>query len=145
MEELAETDPDFAPLWRKLESARAVVRSIMFMDGKRYPEEEVLEACKEDAQYQRCLARCKERYERYLKVFELFHQADGEDEPQSIVFPLNRRQVCSLSSRACVPERRALGAYNGYVTLTEYEHQIPDRGASAVLGIWCSISQQRDN
>lgn len=25
------------------------------------------------------------------------------------------------------------------VTLTEYEHQIPDRGASAVLGIWCSI------
>lgn len=82
MEELAEADPDFAPLWRKLESARAVVRSIMFMDGKRYPEEEVLEACKEDAQYQRCLARCKERYERYLKVFELFHQADGDDKPQ---------------------------------------------------------------
>lgn len=82
MEELAEADPDFAPLWRKLESARAVVRSIMFMDGKRHPEEEVLEACKEDAQYQRCLARCKERYERYLKVFELFHQADGEDSPQ---------------------------------------------------------------
>ena len=82
MEELAEADPDFAPLWRKLESARAVVRSIMFMNGKRYPEEEVLEACKEDAQYQRCLARCKERYERYLKVFELFHQSDGEDEPQ---------------------------------------------------------------
>lgn len=82
MEELAEADPDFAPLWRKLESARAVVRSIMFMDGHRYPEEEVLEACKEDAQYQRCLARCKERYERYLKVFELFHQADGEDKPQ---------------------------------------------------------------
>ncbi len=82
MEELAEADPDFAPLWRKLESARAVVRSIMFMDGKRYPEEEVLEACREDAQYQRCLARCKERYERYLKVFELFHQSDGEDESQ---------------------------------------------------------------
>ena len=82
MEELAEADPDFAPLWRKLESARAVVRSIMFMDGKRYPEEEVLEACKEDAQYQRCLSRCKERYERYLKVFELFHQADGKDEQQ---------------------------------------------------------------
>lgn len=82
MEELAEADPDFAPLWRKLESARAVVRSIMFMDGKRYPEEEVLEACKEDAQYQRCLARCKERYERYLKVFELSHQADGKDELQ---------------------------------------------------------------
>ncbi len=82
MEELAEADPDFAPLWRKLESARAVVRSIMFMDGKRYPEEEVLEAYREDAQHQRCLARCKERYERYLKVFELFHQADGEDKPQ---------------------------------------------------------------
>lgn len=62
-----------------------------------------------------------------------------------IVLLLNRRQVCSLSSRACVPERRAFGAYNGYVTLTEYEHQIPDRGASAVLGIWCSTSQQRDN
>lgn len=82
MEELAEADPDFAPLWRKLESARAVVRSIMFMDGHRYPEEEVLEACKEDAQYQRCLARCKERYERYLKIFELFHQSDGKDKPQ---------------------------------------------------------------
>ncbi|MFR7751397.1 MAG: hypothetical protein ACLU1W_12010, partial [Collinsella sp.] len=35
--------------------------------------------------------------------------------------------------------RLAGTVYNGKVTLTEYEHQIPDRGASAVLGIWCSF------
>lgn len=43
----------------------------------------------------------------------------------------------------CLTCERLLGecgaVYNERVTLIEYEHQIPDRGASAVLGIWCSI------
>lgn len=43
----------------------------------------------------------------------------------------------------CLTCERLLGecgaVYNETVTLIEYEHQIPDRGASAVLGIWCTF------
>ena len=31
------------------------------------------------------------------------------------------------------------GGYNEWVTLIEYEHQLPGQRASAVLGTWCSI------
>ena len=46
------------------------------------------------------------------------------------------RRVC-LSCERLLGECRAV--YNERVTLTEYVHQIPDRGASAVLGIWCTF------
>ena len=36
------------------------------------PEEDVLAACETDRHYQRFLTACKERYDRYLKVIELF-------------------------------------------------------------------------
>ena len=73
MKELADADPDFAPLWNKLKSARCVVLSIMCSnDGKRPSQEELEKACEEDRQFQRWRARCKERYERYLELFELF-------------------------------------------------------------------------
>ena len=35
-------------------------------------QEELEKACEEDRQFQRWRARCKERYERYLELFELF-------------------------------------------------------------------------
>lgn len=81
MEELADADPDFAPLWNKLKSARCVVLSLMIADTEERPSQEELDAaCDEDRQFQRCLARCKERYERYLKLFDLFHmEASGND------------------------------------------------------------------
>lgn len=81
MEELADADPDFAPLWNKLKSARCVVLSLMIADTEERPSQEELDAaCNEDRQFQRCLARCKERYERYLKLFELFNEKgpDGD-------------------------------------------------------------------
>lgn len=59
--------------------------------------------------------------------------------------PLHVRDVgrTFAARRVCLTCERLLGecagVYNGRVTLIEYEHQIPDRGASAVLGIWCSI------
>lgn len=69
---LAQADPDFAKLWRRVETQRCVIRSTMAMSGELPPEEDVLEACKTDRHYQRFLGACKERYDRYLKVIELF-------------------------------------------------------------------------
>ena len=81
MEELADADPDFAPLWNKLKSARCVVLSLMIASTEERPtQEELSQACSEDRQFQRCLARCKERYERYLKLFDLFNmEGSGND------------------------------------------------------------------
>lgn len=69
---LAQADPDFAKMWRRVETQRCVVRSLMAMDGKLPPEDEVAAACEADERYQRYLAACKERHERYLKVVEMF-------------------------------------------------------------------------
>lgn len=40
--------------------------------GELPPEEDVLVACETDRHYQRFLGACRERYDRYLKVIELF-------------------------------------------------------------------------
>lgn len=69
---LAQADPDFAQLWRRVETQRCVIRSTMAMGGELPPEEDVLAACETDRHYQRFLGVCKERYDRYLKVIELF-------------------------------------------------------------------------
>lgn len=75
MRELADADPDFAPLWNKLKSARCVVLSLMIAGAEERPSQEELDAaCGKDRQFQRCLARCQERYERYLRLFELFSE-----------------------------------------------------------------------
>ena len=86
MEELADADPDFAPLWNKLKSARCVVLSLMVADtGERPSQEELDKACSENGQVQRRLAKCAERYDRYLKLFELFN-GRGEGGDQSMSF-----------------------------------------------------------
>lgn len=72
MSGLAQADPDFAKMWRRVETQRCVIRSTMAMGGELPPEEDVLEACETDRHYQRYLSACKERYDRYLKVIELF-------------------------------------------------------------------------
>ena len=77
MTALAQADPDFAKLWRRVETQRCVIRSWMAMDGKLPPEEEVDAACEEDEHYRRYYAACEERYGRYLKVFELFRDPGG--------------------------------------------------------------------
>lgn len=69
---LAQADPDFAKLWRRVETQRCVIRSTMAMSGELPPEKDVLAACETDRHYQRFLTACKERYDRYLKVIELF-------------------------------------------------------------------------
>lgn len=79
MEELANADPDFAPLWNKLKSARCVVLSLMVAStGERPSQEELDSACSENGQVQRRLAKCTERYDRYLKLFELFNGRDKD-------------------------------------------------------------------
>ena len=75
---LAQADPDFAKLWRRVETQRCVIRSTMAMSGELPPEKDVLAACETDRHYQRFLTACKERYDRYLKVIELFR---SEREP----------------------------------------------------------------
>lgn len=69
---LAQADPDFAKLWRKVETRRSVIRSQLAMGGALPPEKQVLAACEEDGPYKRYIAACEERHGRYLKVFELF-------------------------------------------------------------------------
>lgn len=82
---LAQADPDFAKMWRRVETQRCVIRSTMAMGGELPPEEEVLAACEKDKHYQRYLAACRERHERYLKVVEMFRNpaaglAEARDE-----------------------------------------------------------------
>ncbi len=69
---LAQADPDFAKLWRRVETQRCVIRSTMAMGDELPPEKDVLAACETDSHYQRFLGACKERCDRYLKVIELF-------------------------------------------------------------------------
>lgn len=57
---LAQADPDFAKLWRRVETQRCVIRSTMAMGGELPPEEDVLAACETDRHYQRFLGACRE-------------------------------------------------------------------------------------
>lgn len=68
---LAQADPEFAKLWRRVETRRSVIRSQLYSEGRDVPEAEVARACEEDAHFARYLRACKERYDRYLGVFEL--------------------------------------------------------------------------
>lgn len=78
MEELAKADPGFAKLWRKVQTRRNVIRSLLYSCGDRPPEFEVLAKCEEDGAYQRYFAACEERYERYVKTLEVFAANAGE-------------------------------------------------------------------
>lgn len=84
---LAQADPEFAKLWRRVETRRSVIRSLLHADGCDVPEAEVAKACDGDGHYRRYLAVCKERYDRYLQVLELFRSPDGgfEDVRERIV------------------------------------------------------------
>lgn len=68
---LAQADPEFAKLWRRVETRRAVVRSQLYAVDRGTPETEVMKACEDDLYYARYLQACQERYDRYLKVFDL--------------------------------------------------------------------------
>lgn len=78
MEDLAKADPEFAKLWRKVQTRRDVIRSLLYSYGERPPEEHVLEKCAEDDHYRRYLAACEERYARYLKMCAVFSESAGE-------------------------------------------------------------------
>lgn len=88
---LAQADPDFAKLWRKVETRRSVIRSQMAMGGSLPPEEQVLAACEEDGPYKRYLAACEERHERYLKVIDLFRNP-------SVLLERAREETATLSA-----------------------------------------------
>lgn len=89
MEDLAKADPEFANLWQKLQTARSVVRSIMYSTWERPTEEEVLKACQDDRQYMRFMEKCTERYNRYLSTWECLRdlrdelKGDGSASPPS--------------------------------------------------------------
>lgn len=72
MPALAKADPDFAKLWRKVQTRRDVIRSLLYSYGDRPSEEKVLEECKKDEHYKRYMAACEERYGRYVKMCEVF-------------------------------------------------------------------------
>ena len=74
MEELAKADPDFAKLWNRVLVQRNVKRSFLSAGNGRPPEAEVLRACEEDGYYQRLYAAAKERYDRYLRTFEVLRE-----------------------------------------------------------------------
>lgn len=83
---LAQADPEFAKLWRRVETRRAVVRSQLYAVDRGTPETEVMKACEEDAYYARYLRACQERYDRYLKVLDLFQgPGDGLGEARETV------------------------------------------------------------
>lgn len=81
---LAQADPDFAKMWRKVETRRSVIRSQLAMDGTLPPEEKVLAACEEDGPYKRYLAACEERHDRYLKIFDLFRGPGAQAELEEL-------------------------------------------------------------
>ena len=74
---LAQADPEFAKLWRRVETRRSVIRSLLHVDGRDVAEAEVAKACDEDEHYRRCLAACKERHGRYLRLVELLRSPGG--------------------------------------------------------------------
>lgn len=69
---LAQADPTFAKLWRKVETRRGVIRSTMASSDGLPPEEEVRAACDADALFGRYLAACEKHYARYLDMVALF-------------------------------------------------------------------------
>ncbi|MDN4508618.1 hypothetical protein [Gordonibacter sp. RACS_AR49] len=84
---LAQADPEFAKLWRRVETRRAVVRSQLYAVDRGTPETEVMKACEKDAHYARYLQACQERYDRYLKVLNLFRgpSAGFEETREAVV------------------------------------------------------------
>ena len=96
---LAQADPEFAKLWRRVETRRSVIRSQLYVAGRAVPESEVAEACDADELYGRYLAACKERHGRYLQLVDLFRNPGGgfEDARERIVAegpnPYGRRML----------------------------------------------------
>lgn len=85
---LAQADPDFAKLWRKVETRRSVIRSQLAMGGTLPPEEQVLAACEEDGPYKRYLAACEERHARYLRIFDLFRGPGANAELEELHYEI---------------------------------------------------------
>lgn len=76
---LAKADPEFAPLWRKVESRRSIVRSLLYDERPGASEEDVAERCAGDRLYGKYMAACEERYGRYLAICELLHGGGRRD------------------------------------------------------------------
>lgn len=68
MPELAEADPAFGKLWRKVVARRNVVRSLLYDEKPDATEDEVAERCAADRLHGKYLAACEERYGRYLSL-----------------------------------------------------------------------------
>lgn len=96
---LAQADPEFAKLWRRVETRRGVIRSQLYAAGGAASESEVAEACDADGLYGRYLAACKERHGRYLQLVDLFRSpgSDFADARERIVAegpnPYGRRML----------------------------------------------------
>lgn len=96
---LAQADPEFAKLWRRVETRRGVIRSQLYAAGGTVSENEVAEVCDADELYGRYLAACKERHGRYLQLVDLFRSpgCNFEDARERIVAegpnPYGRRML----------------------------------------------------
>lgn len=84
---LAQADPEFAKLWRRVETRRSVIRSQLYSADGAVSEAAVAKACGEDEHYRRYLAACEERHGRYLEVYGLLRSpgVDCEGVRKSIV------------------------------------------------------------
>ena len=68
MPELAEADPEFGKLWRKVVARRNVVHPLLYDERPDATEEDVSEKCAADRLYGKYLAACEERCGRYLSM-----------------------------------------------------------------------------
>ena len=84
MGELAKADPDFAHLWRKVETRRCVLRSLVYSCEREPTEETVLKSFESDEPLTRYMAACEERYGRYLKLCEMFGHTKHEDQREGL-------------------------------------------------------------
>lgn len=75
---LAQADPEFAKLWRRVETRRSVICSQLYVAESAVSENEAAEACDADELYDRYLAACKERHGRYLQLVDLFRNPGGD-------------------------------------------------------------------
>ena len=83
MPELAEADPGFGRLWRKVVARRNVVRSLLYDEKPGATEDDVSEKCAADRLYGKYLAACEERYGRYLSLCGMLAGAAAEGDARA--------------------------------------------------------------
>ena len=78
MDKLAEADPSFAPLWRKVTSRRSVVLSYVLGADQNATRQAAEDAINADEPCKRYLKACEDYYKRYVETCEMLERIHRE-------------------------------------------------------------------